>query len=164
LKLYELTNDFNKLFELINNEEFDLDTIEDTIQAIEGNIEVKVESIARMIRNWEAHAAAMDAEEKRLKDSKRALENRINRMKDYVLESMTLMSKDKIPTSIGNVCRQKNPPSIDVFDMNAVPKNFIIIPPVEPKVDKKSILEHFKGSGELIPGTRVVQGYHLRIR
>lgn len=164
MKLYDLTKDFNELFELIDSEDFDLDTLEDTIQNIEGAIEVKVENIARMIRNWEAQAAAMEAEEKRLKDSKRAIENRISRMKDYVLENMTLMGKDKITTSIGNVCRQKNPPSVDVYDMKAVPENYIIIPPVEPKVDKKSILDHYKATGEPIPGTRVIQGYHLRIR
>lgn len=164
MKLYELAQDFNKLFELIDTEEFDLDTLEDTIQSIEGNVEVKIENTARMIKNWEAQAAAMEAEEKRLKESKRALENRISRVKDYVLENLALMGKDKVTTSIGNVCRQKNPPSIDVYDMRVVPDDYIIIPPVEPKVDKKSIMEHFKVTGELVPGTRVLQGYHLRIR
>ena len=164
MKLYELTNDFNRIFELIDSEDFDLDTLEDTLQNIEGVIEVKVENTARMIKNWEAQAAAMEAEEKRLKESRQALENRISRVKDYLLENMALMGKDKITTSIGNVCRQKNPPSVEVYDMKAVPESYIIIPPVEPKVDKKSILDHFKVTGEPIPGTRIIQGYHLRIR
>lgn len=164
MKLYELTQDFNELFELIDSEDFDLETLEDTIQGIEGNIEIKVENIARMIRNWEAQAVAMEAEEKRLRESKKALENRVIRMKDYVLESMSVMGKDKITTAIGNVCRQKNPPSVEVFDMRMVPEAFIYVPPVEPRVDKKAILDTYKMSGQEVQGTRVVQGYHLRIR
>ncbi|MHB1651415.1 MAG: siphovirus Gp157 family protein [Desulfitobacteriaceae bacterium] len=164
IKLYELTNDFNAIFELIDSEDFDLSVLEDTLQAVEGNIEVKVEGTIRMLKNWEAQAAAMEAEEKRLKDSRKALENRIDHIKDYVLQNMELMGKDKIPTSIGNVCRQKNPPSIDVVDMRVIPETYIYIPPVEPKVDKKAIMERFKATGEMVLGTRLVQGFHLRIR
>lgn len=164
MKLYELAQDFNELFDLIESEEFDLDTLEDTIQNIEGVVEVKIENTAKMIKNWESQAAAMEAEEKRLKESRAALENRITRIKDYILENLTLMGKDKITTSIGNVCKQKNPPSIEVLDMKAIPNGYIIVPPVEPRVDKKSIMERFKATGEPVPGTKVVQGYHFRIR
>lgn len=164
MRLYELTNDFNRIFELMDNEDFDLDVLEDTLQAVEGNIEVKVENIARMIRNWEAQAGALENEEKRLRETRKAAENRIARVKDFVLQNMELMGKDKIPTSIGNVCRQKNPLSLDVVDLRSVPEEYIVIPPVEPRADKKALMEHYKATGELVPGTRVVQGFHLRIR
>lgn len=163
-KLYEMTQAYNQLFELIESDDYDLDTLEDTIQAVEGSIEVKVENIAKMIRTWEGQSAIMQEEEKRIRSSRQALENRIDAIKDYLLISLSDMGKDKITTSIGTVSRQKSPPSIQVLDLEAIPEQYIVIPPVEPKADKKALIELYKTTGMIYPGTSVHQGYHLRIR
>ena len=45
--LYELTGQFKELLEMIEAEEMDLDTLRDTLEAIEGEIEYKADGYAK---------------------------------------------------------------------------------------------------------------------
>lgn len=159
MKLYELTDDYLKLMEMA--EELDEETFQDTLESIEDAIEEKVEKTAFLIRNLEADVKAIKEEEKRLADRRKALEKKIENIKDYLREQLELAGIDKVKRPTITVSIQNNPPSVRVIDEKIIPSDFMI--PVAPKIDKKSILEKLK-KGEEVPGVELQQTRGLRIR
>lgn len=159
MKLYELTDDYLKLMEMA--EELDEETFQDTLESIEDAIEEKVEKTAFLIRNLEADVKAIKEEEKRLADRRKALEKKIENIKDYLREQLELAGIDKVKRPTITVSIQNNPPSVRVVNEELIPSHFMI--PQPPKLDKKGILEKLK-HGENVPGVELQQTRGLRIR
>ena len=78
VKLYELTDDFKQVQQMIEEGH---EGLEDTLESIELAIEDKLENIARLIKNIEGDIAAFKAEEKRLAERRRTLENEVKNLK-----------------------------------------------------------------------------------
>ena len=163
MKLYDLTAAYQQVFETIMDEEANLDTLEDTLQAIEGAIEVKAENMGKFISMLKADEAAIEKEVERLLARKKARQNRIQRIRDYLQSQMELIGKDKITTPIMTISLQNNHPALEIEDEFAVPTEFIVIIPERKEVDKAKVKEALK-AGREVPGARLTQGRSLRIR
>ena len=68
LSLYELTDQFLALEELALDPDTDTQLIEDTLAALDGEIEVKMENYGKLIRNIEVLTEKVEEEKKRLAD------------------------------------------------------------------------------------------------
>lgn len=62
--LYQLTDDYLTLLELAEDPDIDEQALKDTMEGIEGALEIKAEGYAKIIRMLEGDAAACDAENK----------------------------------------------------------------------------------------------------
>ena len=93
--LYELTNDYMNLLELAEDPDIDEQAFMDTLEGIEGALEDKAEGYAKVIRTLEGDAAACDAESKRLRNKKQAIERNIDRMKAALQMAMEATGKRK---------------------------------------------------------------------
>lgn len=160
LSLYNLVGSYNQLWNQI--EEMDLDALEDTLQSIEDAIEVKAENYAYMMRMMDAEAEVIKAEEKRLADRRKAVENRKERLKANLENGLLMAGIDKVKTPTVTVAIQNNPPSVQIEDEDLVPEQFVTVEIIR-KIDRKSILQALK-DGDLIEGCSIKQGKSLRIR
>lgn len=152
MKLYELTGKYAEL--QAQMEDGDHEAVADTLESIEGAIEEKVESIHRIYRNMQADIDALKAEEKRLSEKRKALENEQKRLKKYTETQLTASGIDKVKTGIGTVGFRKSPASVEVIDKHDIPDHFArtVI-----EVDKKKILAWFTETGEKEgPGFRII--------
>jgi hypothetical protein len=164
LKLYELTANFNEIFDLLDSDDtVDTQVLEDTLQSIEAAIEVKFGNVAKIIKTLEAEAAAFASEAKRLADKKTSTENKVKWLKNYLLQTLEQTAKDKIKTDIGTVRRQKNPASVDVIDVTLIPEEYFFTPVPVRQLVKDDLLKDLK-AGENVPGAKLKQGYHIRIQ
>ena len=161
--LYELTGDYRQVWDMVNDETVDLAVIEDTLQSIEGAIEDKAVNIVNFIRSLEGDASIIKAEEKRLAERRKALENRVSNIKEYIQGQMEFANLDKIKTPTITIALQKNPPAVNIEDEAKIPAAFITIVPEQRIPDKKRIAEALKGGAE-VPGATLTQGKSLRIR
>ena len=159
MKLYELTENYLQLLEMA--EDMDPELIRDTLESIEESIAEKAENTAKLIKSLEADVKAIKEEEKRLADRRKALEKKIENIKDYLQEQLELAGIDKVKRPTITVSIQNNPPSVRVVNEELIPSHFMI--PQPPKLDKKGILEKLK-NGEKVPGVELAQGRSLRIR
>lgn len=74
--------------------------------------------------------------------------------------NITKVKRDTITISILD-----NPPSVEVIDIDETPGEYIRIIPEVREADKKTIIEHFKETGEIIPGTdMILNKKHILIR
>lgn len=139
--LYELKGQYLELLSMME-EGADEETIKDTLEGIEGEIEVKADNYARIIRQLESDANGLKTEIERMTDRKRALENHVSYLKNNLQDAMILTGKEKFKTELFSFGIQNNPASVVIDDPTSIPAEFLI--PQEPKVDKKSIKEFLK--------------------
>lgn len=160
-KLYELTEHYNNLLELINNEEVPKELIEKALSEVNEEFEVKAENIAKLIKSLEVDVNGYKEEEKRMSTQRKYLENKISNLKEYLDGSMKALDKQKIKGKVFTLAIQKNPPSVEILNLECIDNKYLI--PQDPTVDKKAILEDLKNNIE-VTGATIKQTESLRIR
>ncbi len=156
--LYELSSDYRKVQDMMEESDHDLF---DTLESINDAIEVKLDSIGKVLRNLEGQAEIFKQEEKRLAERRRTIENNIKNLKAYTEDMMLKANIKKMDTGLFKFNIQKNPPSVQIIDESVIPKKYFI--PSDPKLDKKTIKDLLK-NGESVDGVELVQGEGLRIK
>ena len=76
MKLYELSAQFNEFLSLAEQEEFDEQTISDTLESLTLEIEDKGRNVAAYTQNLEASINAMKEAERRMADRRKSLKRR----------------------------------------------------------------------------------------
>ena len=162
--IYEITQDYLKLMELASDPEIDPEIIADTFEGLDGELEIKAENYAKIMKNLEGDLAALKAEEERLAKKRKAIENNIKRMKAALQEAMELTGKTKFKTQLFSFGIQKNPPAVvmDEQYLENIPAQYLI--PQDPKIDKQKIKEDLKAGVDLEGIAHLEQGASLRIR
>ena len=162
--LYELTDDYLTLLEMAEDPDIDEQALKDTMEGIEGALEIKAEGYAKIIRMLEGDAAACDAESKRLRNKKQAIERNIDRMKKALQYAMEVTGKTKFKTALFSFGIQKNPASVVIDEgyIENIPDRFLI--PQDPQIDKKAIKEALKAGEDLEGIAHLSETYSLRIR
>lgn len=159
MNLYELTDSYLKVLELIEAGEENLD---DTLESINDTIEVKAENYAKIIRNLEGNVNMLKAEIERLNNRKKSIEGNVDRLKENLKQSMILTGKEKIKTGLFNITVANNPVALNVFDESKIPENFFTYETIK-KMDKSAIKDLLK-AGQVIEGAELTQGRGLRIK
>ncbi|MGU3438757.1 siphovirus Gp157 family protein, partial [Bacillus cereus] len=154
------TSNFNQLQQMIEDG-VDPEAVKDTLQAIEEAFDDKVQGTALLVRNIEVQAEVIKVEEKRLADRRKAFENNVKSIKDYLYQQMVAVDKRRIKGTLATVGIQKSPASLDIASDAVIPPEFMI--PQEPKVDKKALLAAIK-DGMQWDGITLKQGESVRIR
>lgn len=158
MKLYQLTDNYLREQELL--EENKTEAVEDTLDALTDGFHDKAENIVKIIKSLAADAEMAGKEAKRLLKRKQALENNVQKLKNYLQTEMERMEIRKINSTLFTIQIQKNPASVEIVD-EALLKPFFLLQ--EPKIDKKRIAEILK-SGEEVEGARLVESESIRIR
>ena len=158
--LYELTGEYLELLN-IAQEEDDQEIINDTLEAIGGEIEDKADGYAVVIKELEANSDKLDKEIKRLQERKKTISNNIGRIKFNLENAMKITGKVKFKTLRFSFGIQKNPASVMVKDEKAVPDKFW--KPQEPVLDKKGLIAFIKENGNTAYA-ELTQTESLRIR
>jgi len=161
MTLYELTGNALLLQNLAENQEIDEQTFLDTMESLQFEIEEKADAYATDMSGVKGDIEAIKAEEKRLADKRRVLENRHDTMKKNLENSMKVMGIPKIKTLLFSFNIQKNPASLKIDDESKIPSTFFVAQP--DKLDNAMLKEALK-SGEVIEGARLESGESLRIK
>ena len=88
----------------------------DTLSGIEEEFDVKAENIAAYVKGLKAEADALKAEETALNRRRKVKESQIERMKNYLLENMLLINRQKIDTPRAKLSIRSNPESVQFDD------------------------------------------------
>ena len=161
LSLYQITSAFPALMESEEITEEDKNKIEAELAML---LQEKSQNIIGYLRNNELTIEAMKAEEKRISDVRKALENRNNKFKEYVKECMENNGITKIETGLGTISIAKSPVSVEIINEEAIPSEFKQ-EIVTVKIDKMKIKENFKETGEIPDGVNIITtNTNLRVK
>lgn len=164
MNLYDLTEQFLQLQEMLEDPEAETQVINDTIEALEGEIEYKADGYAKVIRNMESNLSAIEAEQERLNARKNLMKSGIKRLKENLQLSMIATGKRKFKTDLFSFSIQKNggkvPVILDVKDTSELPDDLVRIKE-EPDMDAiRKLIE----AGDCKYGHLGERGESLRIK
>lgn len=161
MQLYELSEEFAAVAELLAaNEEIDQQTIDDTLEGVRLDLDVKVENTVKLIRNMQADADGLKAESERLSRRKLTTENKIKGLKEYLKMCYERAGITEAGTGVAGARLQRNAPSVEIEDEQRIPSDYLI--EQQPKLDKKAILSALK-EGADVPGARLIQKRSIRL-
>lgn len=161
--LYNITNKIIDLMDKTENGELTEEEQSLLSQEVEKELINESNGIIAYMQNNEALAKAIDDEIDRLTEMKKKLKNKTDKFKEQVLNNMDRLGIEKVTTNIGKLAIRKNPISIEILNENIVPDEFKK-EVVKTNIDKIAIKNHFKETGEVIPGTVInTEKYSLRI-
>jgi Gp157 protein len=164
LSLYQLSDNYLQALDTLTDPEMDLpiEAVNDTLEALGGELEDKAINVTKFLRNMEATAEAIKNAETEMARRRKALENRVKWLKDYLKGSMEHTGISKIECPYFKLSIQKNPASVAILNEEAIPAEFKE-QVISWKIDKNGIKNAIK-SGETVPGAELVNGTRLAIR
>ena len=165
--LYELSGDYAKFAEYMEQVELEpemQEALEDALNNLGEDIEIKLENYAKIIKNFESDIAGLKAEEERLARKRKAMENSIKNMKQRMTEAMIRTGKVDIKGELFKFKVQANPPAVvmDVNYIEDVPEKYLIAQ--DPKIDKKKLAEDLKAGVDLDGVAHLEASASVRIR
>lgn len=162
--LYEIANEYLAVAQKLSDLDLDEQTIADTLEGMSGALEVKATNVAMFIRNEEATAVAIKDAEEKMAARRKAIENRAERMREYLKEQMARTGITRIESPYFVLAIQNNPPKVIVDSESMIPTQFWTqAPPPPPVIDKKAIAKAIK-EGEDCSGCHLEVGTRLVIK
>jgi hypothetical protein len=153
----------HKALEAIDPEDIDEQTLLATLEGLEGEIALKAQSCAAVIRNMECFAEAVEDAAKKMKQRADLINSRVEKVRAYVMKQMDILGRDKIQTPEFTVQIKKNPPSLVIDDMDKIPAKYKYTPVPAVQVDKMGIRDDLN-NGDEVPGAHLHQGKRLTIK
>lgn len=162
MTLYELTQEYANLLAMAEDEDLDEQTLADTFEGLEGEIEDKADGYAKVIAELKTQGDGLKKEIERLTNRMKVLNGNIDRLKKNLELAMITTGKKKFKTPLFSFWIQKNTPSLklDVVD-DAVPAKYHI--PQPDKINTEQIKKDLK-AGEAIDFAHLEQSESIRIR
>lgn len=157
-KLYELSAAYA---ELIARDDLDEQALCDTLDSLDGAIEVKAQNSIAVLMEMEDYIDACKKREAQFAQRRKTAENRLKWLKDYWRDNMVAMGKDKIQTDLGPIALRNNPKSVEITDQSQIPSDFIKVK-MEQTIDKIAIKQAIE-AGQDVPGAVLVQGRSVRV-
>jgi hypothetical protein len=162
--LYEIANQFQELAALADFDDLPAEVIKDTLEALEGTLQLKTTNIIKFVLGLEADAAAMDSAAEAMKQRANRRRKRAESIKAYVLFNLQAASISKVDCPEFTVSVQNNPKGVEVTNVELIPSKFMKQPEPPPPTPDKSAIKAAIEAGEQVPGAWLYQGQHLRIR
>lgn len=161
--LYALVEQFRAL-EQLDIEDVDEQTLADTLERLQGEIQVKATNCALFARNIETFADTVDAAAKQMAERAKSLRRKSDSVRAYLLSQLRGAGITKIQAPEFTISVRKNPAAVMVKPDAVIPEEYYVQPePPPPRLDKKKLAEHLK-EGVYIDGVWLEQGERLDIR
>lgn len=156
MKLYELTAQVKGLQRLMEDGEMDEQTLQDTLEGLEGDLQVKADGLLAYVSNLGSDVAAIDAEINRLQARRNAISNHQESLREYLRFNMEQSGIDKITCPLFTITLRKAPDVVVIESEDLIPAMYKET--VETvKISKEAIKRHLK-EGIHVPGARLGDG------
>lgn len=151
MRLYEMTQAINSLLE---SEELDTQTIEDTLESLEYDFKDKAVGIVKLTKEWEGKLSVIDAEVKRLSERKETMKNNIDRLRSYLKLNMEASGYSKIEDALFTISLRAGRDVAVINDEDSIPDEFVSF---KRSCNKTAILAALK-AGEKVKGAEMQKG------
>lgn len=169
MNIWEIDKAMREIEALEADEELiDLDTgevisVADALEKLEMARETKIENAAMMVKNLSAEAAAIKAEEEKLAKRRKAIENKADDVKQFLIRALTKEdgTSEKFRTARAAVTVKLNPAKVIISDEKLLPEVFFR-EIIDRKPDRAQIKEVLSRGIE-VPGAALERGRSVMI-
>lgn len=139
------------------------EVVADTLEAMSGDLEVKAQAVAYMVRAFEADAAAVAQWAKDAAARAKAIEARAEHLREYLARCLDAAGIEKVDGPGIRIGWRKSS-AVVIDDEAQIPLSLMVCPPAPaPRPDKASIASEIK-SGRDVPGAHLEQRRTLQIK
>ena len=161
--LFALTTEYREAAMKLAELDMDAQTVADTLESLSGELETKAQSVAHMVRSFEADAAAVKQWSKDAAERAKAIENRAEHLRDYLARCMEACGLEKI-SGPGVELSFRKSSAVVIDGQDLIPAEFMRAKPApDPEPDRKAIADAIK-AGKEVPGAHIEQRKSLQIR
>ncbi|WP_439242373.1 siphovirus Gp157 family protein [Lonepinella sp. BR2474] len=166
MKLYELTEQYKNIAELLDNPEFtENEDVLTALQSVQDDFDHKVQQIVFLAKNIESEIDPIDQEIKRLQAMKKAKANSVDNLKGYLKHNLQTTGIHKVDCGLFKVAYRESAQSAveideDLFLANNTSEDFVTVKITPNKTAIKQALK----DGVEIPGAVLVDSQVLTIR
>lgn len=157
MSLFEMSNTAKQLYELLESGDIDETILLDTMESIGAS--AKLQDYVYVVKSFEAEISMYDAEIKRLTENKRILQNRIEYMKEKMIEFMQATGQKTANAGTFKLTMRENK-SCEVENIDLIPLEYMREIPTKLEPDKKAMLQAMK-NGEKISGASLKTSYSV---
>lgn len=161
ITLYELTEQYRRDLEYIQNSDIDEDQAAQVLETMQGTIQDKAKNVAMVIRNMETTAEAIKAAEDEMASRRKTIERKLDWMKTYLLQNMERSGISKIESPYFVIALRDNPESLIVEPDAAIPPEYW--KPQDPVLDKAGLKKDIQ-AGLIVDGCRLERKKSVRIK
>ena len=166
VSLYTLAAQYQQDFMRLADLDLDSETVADTLDGMDGELEVKAANVAMFLRGLDATEAGMAAARDEMEARRVSVGKRAAAMRAYLLSAMTLTGILKVESPCIKITVQNNPVSVDIFELGLLPAFYMRTPEPKPPVaaPDKAFIKAALENGEDVPGSRLVRSQKLVIK
>jgi hypothetical protein len=152
MTLYEMTGNILNLYRLLEDGEIDEQTVNDTIEAM--CVADKLEDYCKVIRQFEADAAAYAAEKKRFEEKQKRAEKTIEKMQNAIIKHFAAAGKTEDRCGLFEI-KISTSKAANIVNESKIPSEYVKVEQTT-KIDKAAIRKVLLGGGS-------VEGAELKI-
>lgn len=160
--LYDYLRSKNELEQLFESGEIDSDTLKDTLDSIDGELELKAIDLIKYSRELELMAHAVRSEEVRLRERREALLSRADQLKSYVKESMENLGKKKIESDLFTLSLRKSSGKVVINDEALIPECYRRVKMTT--APDKTLIKQALEDGVEVEGAELIEEHTLQIK
>lgn len=160
--LYDYLRSKNELNQLFESGEIDSDTLKDTLDSIDGELELKAIDLIKYSRELELMAHAVRSEEVRLRERREALLSRADQLKSYVKESMENLGKKKIESDLFTLSLRKSSGKVVINDESLIPECYRRVKMTT--APDKTLIKQALEDGVEVEGAELIKEHTLQIK
>ena len=162
MTLYELTGEWQQVLSMMEDPDVPEEAVRNTLEGLSGEIEEKADGYAKVMRQLQAEAEAIEKEEERLNDRRDHLMSRIVSMKSALMEAMRATGKTKFKTTLFSFgIRKAGMKKLVIDHEDTVPDKYWVQPP---KVIDRKMLKEDLTHGDMPGVAHLEQSEYLSIR
>lgn len=168
ISLYELTKEYQQFLTALDDGEIPEEAIEDTLEAIKGEIEVKADNIACIIKGMEAEADALKVEADKLTERMRSKRREAERLTSYLSATLLDSGTKKVETARNKISFRKSN-AVFISDVEALVRWAEMSDRTEllnykpPEVSKTNIKKALD-DGEFVPYACMQESMNIQIK
>ena len=174
MKLYELSAEYETLYqalEELGDEETETElgqAYTDTLEGISGEFDEKAEALAIIAKRFASDAEAVKQERIRLSEREKALNEKVKRLREYLLSNMQRTGKSKVETARAVISIRNNAESVQIEDSAAFlawaeKHDDTLLTYKPPEISKTAVKDAIR-AGKQLPGASLVRTQTLQIR
>lgn len=158
-KLYELEDTYLKIQSMIDNDD---ELLQDTLDSMDftNDFNNKIVGYGKVVMNINSDIIALKDEEKRLRDRRKRLENKVDYLQGRMLDAMTLTNVKNVNDPLLTIKTRKNK-RVSIVNEEKISDKYLI--PQAPKISKSDIRNDLK-NGLAVEGAELTDYVTLNIK
>lgn len=134
------------------------DKLLEALSELKGDFDSKAESVSLYIKELEAGTKLLGESIKNLQSRKKAMENKVERLKSYLITCMEIFNEHRIETDKVRITVRSGVPSVYVLDEKAFINRYRggrddLLKYSEPTINKTAIKEALKSGEDIVGAT-----------